>query len=192
MAEKKRTPDQILRDRQRIAELKMQSYTDTEIAEVITEETGTSLSRRQITYDVMKIREAWLTAQRDSYNAYITMELARINALENSIWQAMRESSTGRIKTVIERVMGELSDDVSAEDREMIISRVIETKESVAINPAYFTQIADAQKERRKLLGLYAPQELHINKIITTKGYIGVSPNDWPDAIIEGEIVVTE
>lgn len=188
MAERKRTNDQILADRKRIAELKLQRYTDKEIAKKLKKETGLALSRRQINYDLGIIRKNWMNGSRQTYDTYVTIELARLDALENSIWDAMRGSATGKKKTVIEKTMEELNSAMSDEEREAIISKVIETTETVAINPAYFAQIQEAQKERRRLLGLYAPQQLNINKTVVTKGYIDVSPNDWPD-VIEGELV---
>jgi len=94
MASKKRLPDQINRDRVRIAELKFKGYTDKEIASVIAEETGIALSRRQITYDMQRIREKWLKTQNDTYQALVARELERLDVTESALWRAMRESAT--------------------------------------------------------------------------------------------------
>lgn len=179
MAAKKRQKDQILRDRARIAELKFQNYTDAEIRDIIAQETGTELSRRQITYDINKVREEWRETRLSHFNALIMEELHRLDSTERMIWQAMRDSAvTGKQKETIRR----------GEDGVVTIDAV----EKSGIDPRFIAQILRVQEERRKLLGLYAPQQIGVHKEVTVKGYVNVSPDEWPDNdedIIEGEII---
>ena len=73
MAAPKRQKDQILRDRARIAELKFQHYTDQQIADILADENqnGIVLSRRQINYDLGRIRKSWMQSRLESYGALV-------------------------------------------------------------------------------------------------------------------------
>jgi len=192
MAKHKRTKEERAQDRARVMELKLQKYSDAEITRILNAETGLELSRRQISYDVQKVRNSWLRKAQDDYEMHVNMELARIDALEKEIWRALRDSSVGKEKRVIEKILAD-----GGYTDEMVVNRILETYEQTHVNPAYFTQIIQCQQERRKLLGLYAPQESIIRKI-DVKGYVKISPGDWPSAksserqiadVIEGEII---
>lgn len=175
MAAPKRSKDQILADRARIAELKFQHYTDREIRDILAQETGIQLSERQINYDMNRIRDSWLEKRLESYGALVARELDRLDATEAVIWRAMKENAeTGKQRHVIEEA-----------ERG---TRTVETIEKAGVDPRFISQILDCQKERRKLLGLYAPQLIGIRKEVVKKAYVTVSPDDWPDAdVIDGE-----
>lgn len=191
MAARKRSPDQLMSDRKRISELMLQHYTDREIAQILAEETGIELQRRQINYDRNVIRKDWQKSQIENYEYLVVQELERIDALEKSIWVALRESSGEAVKKEILSKRRKLEEAVMGEDDdgyELVVQQVRENFEDLAVNPAYFGQIHECQKERRRLLGLYAPQMQQIQKVVEVKGYVGVSPDDWPD-VIEGEVI---
>ena len=176
MAAKKRHADQVKRDRARIAELKFQGQTDGEIALMLADKTGISLSRRQICYDMKRVRQDWMDSQMASYDALIAEELHRLDVTETSIWRAMRDNADvgRRIKRVEKGGRGG--------------TREISSEELAGLHPAYFGHILRIQEERRKLLGLYAPQMIGVKKEVVVKGYVQVSPDEWPTAdIIEGE-----
>lgn len=186
MAGKKRSKEQLLHDRARIAELKLQQYTDAEIRDIIIAEGGVPVSRRQITYDMSRIRHAWLERQHESYHLLVFQELARIDALEREIWQEMRNSARGKEKEVVEKVARKIQDS-DEDDYEMVVSKVTQTLEETSISPSYFAQIQECQKERRRLLGLYAPQQIGVQKTVVVKGYKDISPDDWD--VVEGEVL---
>lgn len=183
MARKKRSKDQVRADRARVAELKLQHHSDSEIAEILAKETGIELSRRQITYDMGKVRTTWLKRQNESYEMHVAIELARIDALEKEIWGALRASLEPKTKKVVDKILLD-----SGMSDELTVAKVQDTIETSSASPAFFAQILACQQERRKLLGLYAPQHSIVEKI-SIKGYASVSPSDWPGETIEGELV---
>jgi hypothetical protein len=190
MAANKRTADQILRDRVRITELALQQHTTEEIRAILHEETGIELSRRQISYDRAKIKDAWRKKALENYSELMNTELSRIDILERSIWQALRAQVQPKRREEIDRARRKVAD-ADDDEYEMVITKTKEVVEDTAANASYFAQIADCQKERRKLYGLYAPQEIGVQKTVIVKGYAEVSPADWP-SVIEGEIIKVE
>lgn len=192
MASKKRTPDQLKKDRVRISELMLKQHTHGEIAEIVYEETGIELTRRQISYDVTGIRKAWLTRQRENYDVMVTEELYRLDILERELWRSLRASADPKIKEIIEKHMIKGDVEIGTE-ASLQVRKMTEHIDKTGINPTFFDQIMRVQQERRKLLGLYAPTVSleRIEKKVVVKGYREVSPSDWPDAI-EGEIIRRE
>lgn len=191
MAGKKRTKAQIEHGKALITELTLKQYTQSEIIDILEQETGIRLSQQQVSYDLQKVKKEWLKSTHENYNYLMQRELARVDALEAEIWHAMRDSVKGKAKSVIEqarRKVSEASDEQDEAEYEMVIVKTQEILEENSVNPSYFAQIQACQQERRKLLGLYAPQQIGVQKTIVVKGYKKVSPDDWPD-VIEGEIV---
>jgi hypothetical protein len=84
-----------------------------------------------------------------------------------------------------------LADSLEAgEDAETFINKITTTTEVRIGDPRYLSQIHEIQKERRKILGVYAPEmhQLDIRKV-ELKGYAGGwSPDEWKeDDIIDGD-----
>lgn len=186
----KRTPEQINRDRKRVAELVLQNYTQREIIDLLEEETGLRLSQQQISYDMKKVRDDWLSTQRGSYDALVNRELARIDALESYLWQTLRDTSGPRTRAVIEKAFREAKE--NPEEYEVIIKKLTEYEEFHKPDPKYLDEIMECQKERRRLLGLYAPKIKKEERTLTVKAYAVVSPGDWPGDegdVIEGEAI---
>ncbi len=175
MAKKKRNPDELLRDRALIAEMKFRGMKDEEIVEELQKITGTDVSRRQITYDVNKMRKEWQQSVQANFGAVMQREIERIDATESLIWQTMRDNAAdGKTRHTIQK----------GERGEVEISTV----EKAGVDPRFIAQILRCQEERRKLLGLYSPQQVDIHHEVFVKGYVGVSPDDWPD-VIEGTVI---
>lgn len=186
MAANKRTTDQIVRDRARISQLMLQRYTHEQMRILLHDETGVELSRVQITGDVKAVRNSWRKVQHENYTALMARELSRIDSLETVLWEEMRaEADRGADKQIIEEVRRIIKD---TEESKLVVNKVTKMVQNTYINPKYVAQIIECQKERRRLLGLYAPTQIGIHKEVVIKAYTNISPNDWPDAI-EGEIV---
>jgi len=199
---RKRSNEQVLRDRKRIADLILQGHTHQEIADTLYKETGIQISRRMVTTEVGKIRKDWLENRRDSYDMFINQEMSRLDTLERELWRAWRVSCQGAEKKIVEEIAKQLSDnDESDEDYELVVSKVttiLDDRGGVG-DIKLFDKIISVQKERRRLLGLYAPARLGIDlrqkTELVVKGYAirDVSPDVWPsletgeEHIIEGE-----
>jgi hypothetical protein len=77
------------------------------------------------------------------------------------------------------------------EDEDTFVHKIIQTTEGSAGNPAYLAQIHRIQQDRRKILGVYAPDLLHVRteSKVEVKGYAGGwSPDDWSDNVIDGKV----
>lgn len=192
----KRDKAQIEFDRMRESELYLQGYTHAEIRDILERETGISLSRRTIGNDLKAIRKGWLDKREKDYEAFVNREADRIDVMERELWKAWRNSCEDASQEIIEQVAKALQEAGDDEAYELVTKKVtrIVNKNNGVGNPKFLSMIIDAQKERRKLFGLYAPARLgiDINKKseILIKGYAikEVSPDAWPD-IIEGELV---
>jgi len=180
-----RDPDQIQRDRSLIATWTAQHYKSEEIVVLLESETGYKLSPRTIRKDQMEIRAAWRETQRDQYQALVNQELVRLDALEQEAWEAWRGSKTGsrETKVVEEMARAMMESVVKDESTEMFISKIRNTTQNKEPKVQFLTAIHEIQKERRKLLGLYAPAEVGINvnkrSELLIKAYRTVSPDDW-------------
>lgn len=79
------------------------------------------------------------------------------------------------------------------EDEETFINKIIQTTEGRVGDVRFLHAIHKMQQERRKILGVYAP-ELHQMDIrkFEVKGYIGWSPDVWKQdrpEVVEGEVI---
>jgi hypothetical protein len=186
---RKRSPE--LRNQQlaRISELMMQQYTHQEITDILAQESGIRVTRRQISRDAAEIRQNWLSTRQETYEAMVNQEMQRIDSLEKEIWKALRASIGERKKIVVEKVARALKE---TDDVELAVARVVESTEFADINPSFFDKIMECHKERRRILGLYAPGKLGIDvnkyETVIVKGYATVSPEDWPSKdVVDGE-----
>lgn len=143
---------------------------------------------------------AW-TAWRASLQPFNKVVVER---LHKAINDAARAKLAGEIASelaesneyVTEEVMEAIVRDAIAdsidqgEDAETFVNKVTETTEVRIGDPRFLSQIHEIQKERRKILGVYAPElhQIDVRKI-ELKGYAGGwSPDEWrDDDIIEGD-----
>lgn len=181
---------ELTKHRERISELLLQHYTKAEMKAIILEEFGIELSTYQLNRDIEHIQMSWIAQMTVNYDLLINQEIARLDALEAELWRQLRRSGESRIKEVIDRLPIRVKDNLEDEDVRYIISKIQTAKEGSQVNPIYFSRIIDVQKERRRLLGMYAPKrtEVALHHTIEVKGYDIVSPDDWDD-VIEGRIV---
>jgi len=111
-----------------------------------------------------------LAEQLASMNEYVTEEV-----LEQIILDAIKASLD------------------SGEDSETFVNKITVTTQGQVGDPRFLAQIHELQKERRKILGVYAPELLNVNvnKRIQVQGYAGGwSPDSWKeDDIIDGDTV---
>jgi hypothetical protein len=181
----RRSNDQLDHDRSRVAELWLQHYTMGEIAEIVTRETGRAVSQNMVQNDINSMRKKWQLKQTINYDALMNQELKRLDTLEGELWRAIRRGLDPKTRVILEKMARQAESD--GEEQELFLKKVTEIADSGVDNPGIFAQIADVQKERRRLLGLYAAKNINVNQHVTVKGYRVVSPDDWDDNVIEGE-----
>lgn len=184
----KRTTDQKEHHRYLISAWIQKGYNSYQIRDMIAEETGIELSVGQVGSDIRYIRDGWMKRHDINYSALIVQEMARLDSLETELWARMRDSATPKVRSVIERwAKGVNLREMSEAELDGLAAKITETTEAGSVDPRYFSLIADAQKERRRLLGLYAPETKNINQKVLIKGYKEVSPSDWDTVAVEGE-----
>jgi hypothetical protein len=176
------------------------SYTQKQIQDIINNEGGHDLSISTIRNDIEFVKNDWRNKTLANYDELMNRELSRIDSTERAAWGAWRASCNDSEKEVVERIAKEIEGEVEGDvDIEMVVDKIITTtsKSNGVGDPRLFDKIITLQKERRKLLGLYAPTKLgiDINKKseLVVKGYAvkDVSPDVWPD-IVEGEVIEPE
>lgn len=178
----------LAKHRERISELLLQHHTKSEIIEIMHIEFGINLTRKQLDGDITTIQRTWIHSANINYDFMINQEIARIDALEAELWRQLRRSAEPKVREIIDRLPNR--DALSDEDVDFIVAKIQTQRETVPINPVYFTKIIDVQKERRRLLGMYAPSrsEVSMHHVVEVKGYDVVSPDDWDD-VIEGKVI---
>lgn len=165
-----------------------QDYTQEQMRDLLHQETGCDLSRSQIRYDMKVIRKRWLKEQQFNYHSMVNEELARLDSLEHELWKNWRESKEGKVqKKRIEKVLDETA---ASADADLVIARVVEEVQDMGGDTTFLRLIIQTQQERRKLLGLYAPSRIGVDirkeeRKISVKGYVGISPADWPGEAAE-------
>ena len=172
----KRSKMQIQVDRALTMDMVLQGYTHQQIADAVFESTGTRLSRKTIGSDIVVIRRQWLEKQQDKYNFLINRELARMDMVEGEAWQAWKNSCAPLEQKTIEEIAKAVDDDF-----ELIVDRVVTmTRDKNVGDPRFLNTVLEIQKERRRLLGLYAPSKLGLDitkkSELTINGYGAVSP----------------
>ncbi|MCC6457266.1 MAG: hypothetical protein IT328_20095 [Caldilineaceae bacterium] len=137
MAAPKRSKVQREYDLTRIAELYLTGHTQAEIANVI------GLTQQIVSRDLATIQQRWEEQSTIALDAAKRRELARIDELERTYWEAWRRSLEQVTKTKTKRNhMGD----------EAIVIR-----EETSGNPAFLAGVQNCIDQRCKLLGLYAP-----------------------------------
>jgi len=113
--------------------------------------------------------------------------------LAGSLARELADKNDYVTEEVLETIIANaIEQSVSAgEDEETFIHKITQITEGSAGNPQFLNLIHKVQQDRRKILGVYAP-ELHaiqMEQKIEVKGYAGGwSPDDWDDDVVDGEI----
>jgi PBSX family phage terminase large subunit len=105
MASTKRSQIQIERDRQEIADLYLQGWTQARIADHINSNPDREyeLSQQMISYDLQRLQEAWRDSALIDINKAKARELAKIDRLEREYWSAWLSSQKDEKTTVDEK-----------------------------------------------------------------------------------------
>lgn len=149
MAAPKRTPDQRRRDLAIVANLYMQGYTQAEIAEHLNgrteEDRDYTISRHQISYDLISLREEWLNSALVDLDKRKAQELAKLDHLEREYWEAWHRSLQAE-----ETITTEMSEDDEG--------RMKRTVKGSSGDPRYLQGIERCINRRIELFGLDAPK----------------------------------
>ena len=143
MAANKRTTFQREQDYIEIA----RRYAKAEPQAAIAKDLG--VTQQQISEDIKAILGRWRKVYLGAVNDKIASELAKINDLERTHWQACEDSKTVKEVTNTGKTTGKDGDRLKAELR----------KEDRDGNPAFLAGVMACIDRRIKLLGLDAPEK---------------------------------
>lgn len=121
-----------------------------------------SYSLRTVSKDVNKLLEEWRETRIDNTDLALQLELERLDSIVKEAWAAWEKSKTDyeRKKAKQQGIPGS-----SDGENEIITVKLEQQKEEVICygDPRYLDIIHKALIERRKLLGLYAPEKKDIS-----------------------------
>lgn len=150
MAAPKRTAFERERDLDRIAELYLQGKTQAEIAIVLASEREYAVTRQTIARDLRTVQERWQASATEKLSAARARELAKIDRLERTYWEAWERSCQARTISSAEECIG-----AGGLGRGMQRKGI--RREEQGGNPAYLAGVLQCIERRCRLLGLDAP-----------------------------------
>lgn len=147
----KRTPIQIERDRLEIAQRYLHGETQAAIGLAL------NMTRQMVSYDLKAIQEQWRESALLDINEAKARELAKIDELERTYWQAWADSKQEKQITATEKQTGGENDKAKASIK----------KEQRDGNPAFLAGVQWCIERRCKIFGFDAPTKLNHSGDIT-------------------------
>lgn len=188
----RRTDAQLHKDREQILDLQMQGYSRVEIIDMMNRVREYNYSGKMLDADVKQGRRQLQEHFKERMEALLAKELKRLDVAERLAWKAFR--SLDETGSITEEVVDELRE--GNEELKTTLRRTV-TQWGQPIVLGWFNKILDIQKERRRILHMYAPSSVTLiqtdnRKQVKVKSIMGFSPEqEWPspNGAIEGEIV---
>ncbi len=152
MAPKTRTKAKVLSDRMEVARLYLEGKYQHEIAEIL------GVSQQQVSYDLKEIQLTWQDMSVAQLTELKARELARIDNLERTYWQAWEKSQQPKETTS------------TAKEGEKV--KVGKRSEQRNGNPQFLQGVQWCIERRIKLLGLDAPVRSEVSSALAvTQNY---------------------
>lgn len=145
MAAPKRTDAQREHDLELISALYLRGKRQVDIAAEL------GVTQQQISYDLKTIQKRWQQKTVVNINEVKQRELARIDELERTYWEAWERSLDERTKTRTER------NTVGGKENQISRDKASIEKETLLGVPAYLAGVERCIELRCKILGVYAP-----------------------------------
>lgn len=197
MAKPKRSKLQREEDLRDVARLYLQGKSHLEIAAFLKEKYQAknldySITREQVTYDIEELRKEWKEARLLDVDARIAQELAKIDKLESTYWDAWERSLQPKLQKSVEREAPDFTELDSEElekeaseflpdprqraerGRQMPLKKVKVSREQRDGNPQFLAGVQWCIERRCKLLGLDAPEKSELTIGDAIKVYEGV------------------
>lgn len=151
----KRTPTQRENDLEQIAALYLKGVRQWQIAEKL------GIVQSQVSYDLKTIHKRWRESSLVNMNEVKQRELARIDELERTYWDAWERSVGEKTKTRTEKVVGSKAAKASIE------------KDQMLGNPAYLSGVQWCIEQRCKIFGIYEATKIAIDwrKAVEEQGH---------------------
>lgn len=153
-----------------VAQLYKRGYSIRQIRAEVMKRLGlTSYSTQTVHNDVKILLNEWKENRISDIDDAIQLELERIDETCRELWQQWEKSKEDYVQTRSTR-KGSPSKNKETGEREVQTYSVEEHQRSIIAlgNPAYIAEIRQQLAERRKLLGLYAPEKRDISGRLET------------------------
>lgn len=149
MAAPKRSDFERENDYRRITDMYLQGKTQADIASIL------GLARQQIGYDLAVIQRRWREDTAINMDEAKQKELARVDVLERTYWDAWQRTLDEKTKTRTEQ--SSVTGEVDKKGKQKGSAKAVIEKETMLGNPAYLAGVMSCIERRCKMLGLDAP-----------------------------------
>jgi hypothetical protein len=146
---KRRSTSQLARDRKRIAELYLKGWIQADIADDI------GVDQSTVSRDLSVLIDEWREEAVKDITETKAQELAKINVLENTYWQAWKDSQEDAVTKSTEKYMSG-TEESTAQKR---IKSLDKTVEQVG-DPSFLRGVQWCIEKRCAILGLDAPKRV--------------------------------
>ena len=121
-------------------------------------------SLQTVKNDVQTLLEEWRESRLEDTDELVTLELARIDDTCRELWEQWEKSKTDYNKTQ-RKQKGSPSRDAETGQTSIRTYQTERTETEVVClgDPSYIAEIRKQLEERRKLLGLYAPEKKELS-----------------------------
>ncbi len=144
-----------------VAKLYRRGYSIRKIrAEVMKRLDLPSLSTKTVHSDIQYLLQEWRDDRLKDMNDALQLELERIDDTCRELWEQWEKSKSDYTKVTNKRKGAPQRDQQSGQSSIRTYSIEETSQNAVGLgNPAYISEIRNQLAERRKLLGLYAPEK---------------------------------
>ena len=164
-----------------VAELYKRGWSIAKIAkEVKTRLDLPSCSTRTIWRDIKDLLTEWRSQRFEDINDAVTLELARIDDIISELWEQWEKSKEDYIRERKSKIGVPNGSEIKTERLMNDTTNVIGLG-----NVAYMAEIRQQLVERRKLLGLYAPEK---SELTGKNGTPLIPPSEMTEEQIKAEI----
>ena len=136
-------------------------------AEVMSRLNLRSYSLETVKKDIDSLLEEWRATRIEDLDLALQLELERIDTLIKEAWEAWEKSKENykKVKGTQEGVPGTPDGEDDGQQAEIITTKMKQTSEDIVSygDPRYLEVINRLLIERRKLLGLYKPEQHEVN-----------------------------
>ena len=144
----RRLPDQRTHDRALAAGWALEGLPHHEIARRVRAATGRAVTRQTISKDLAAVRAEWRAGRLRDADDWLTLELAKIDHLERTLWRAWYHSGGGDAVVPVDG-----NSDAS------VASGQAGARSTRTGDPRFLASILRCLERRARLLGLDAPRE---------------------------------
>ena len=144
--------------RQHVAKLYLQGKYQAEIARQL------GVSQQQISKDLRMLHRQWRASAMRDFDARQEQELAKIDLLERTAWEAWERSLHPRELTLTEHTEGgDVPDEHGKVHPKSPIRRASVRRENQVGDPRFLERIDKCIERRCAILGLEAPKRFHVD-----------------------------